>query len=58
MQVAKKESMYNIYTTPIMESFKGLEALPTCYKEYQDVFEKKNADMLPQHYPYDYIINL
>jgi hypothetical protein len=43
---------------PIMESIKGFEALPTCYKEYQDVFEKKNADMLPQHYLYDCAIDL
>jgi hypothetical protein len=47
-----------IYAMPVMESVKGYEALPTCYKEYQDVFEKKNVDMLSQHYLYDCVIDL
>jgi hypothetical protein len=57
MRAAKKKIMFAIYAIPITESVKGLEALPTCYKEYQDVFEKKNADLLPQHCPYDYTID-
>jgi hypothetical protein len=40
------------------ELVKGLEALPTYYKEYQDVFENKNVDMHPQHRPYNCIIDL
>jgi hypothetical protein len=58
MRAAKKKIMFAIYAIPITESVKGLEALPTCYKEYQDVFEKKNADLLPQHCPYDCTIDL
>ena len=41
MQAVKKGSMFVIYTTPITESVKGLEALPILYKEYQDVFWNK-----------------
>jgi hypothetical protein len=50
--------MFTIYATPITESIKGLEALPICYKEYQDVLEKKNIDTLSQHCLYDCTIDL
>jgi hypothetical protein len=43
MQVAMKGTMFVIYATSTTESVKGPKALPTLYKEYQDVFEKKNA---------------
>ena len=33
-------------------------ALPEQYKSYQDVFKKKNADILPQHWPYDCAIDI
>jgi hypothetical protein len=58
MRVAKKRMMFAIYAMPITESVKGPETLSTRYKEYQDVFEKKNVDMLLQHHPYDCAINL
>ena len=32
--------------------------LPEQYKSYQDVFEKKNADILPQHWLYDCAIDI
>jgi hypothetical protein len=32
--------------------------IPDIYKEYTDVFEKKNADLLPEHRPYDIAIDL
>jgi hypothetical protein len=54
MRVAKKDSMFAIYAMPIMESIKGPEPLSIRYKEFQDVFEKKNVDMLPQHQPYNW----
>jgi hypothetical protein len=41
MRAAKKGTMFTIYTTPTTESIKGPEALPTRYKEYQDVFERR-----------------
>jgi hypothetical protein len=58
MQAIKKGTTFVIYATPIADSVKGPEALPTRYKEYQDVFEKKNTDLLPQHCPYDCTIDL
>ena len=41
MPVTNKGTTFAIYAIPITESVKRPEALPTCYKEYQDVFEKK-----------------
>jgi hypothetical protein len=32
--------------------------IPSQYKEFEDVFEKKNVDTLPKHRPYDYTIDL
>jgi hypothetical protein len=58
MQATKKRTTFAIYATPITESVKRLEALPIRYKEYQDVFEKKNEDLLPQYCLYDYAIDL
>jgi hypothetical protein len=58
MRATKKETRFAIYATPIADSVKWPEALPTHYKEYQDVFEKKNADLLPQHYSYNCTIDL
>ena len=42
----------------IIESNEKSSGLPNQYKEYQDVFEKKNADMLPQHRLYGCGIDL
>ena len=47
-----------IYANLIIESNEKSSGLPDRYKKYQDVFEKKNADMLPQHRPYDCGIDL
>jgi hypothetical protein len=38
MQAVKKRTMFTIYAMSITKSIKGPEALPTRYKEYQDVF--------------------
>ena len=35
-----------------------MSALLKQYKSYQDVFKKKNADILPQHQPYDCAIDI
>ena len=58
VKAAKQGATYMIYANSIIESNEKSSGLPYRYKEYQDVFEKKNADMLPQHRPYDCGINL
>ena len=58
VKAAKQGATYMIYANSIIESNEKSSELPDQYKEYQDVFEKKNVDMLPQHRPYDYEIDL
>jgi hypothetical protein len=58
LRATKKRTMFVIYDTPITKSINGPQALPIRYKVYQDVFEKKNADMVPQHHLYDCTIDL
>jgi hypothetical protein len=36
----------------------GVQEIPTQYHNFEDVFEKKNANILPEHHPYDYAIEL
>jgi hypothetical protein len=50
--------MSAIYATPIIESINRIVTFPTRYKKHQDVIEKKNVDMLPQHHLYDCTIDL
>ena len=58
VNAAKQGATYTIYANSIIESNEKSSGLSNRYKEYQDVFEKKNADMLPQHRPYDCGIDL
>ena len=44
--------------TPTREDATPTLVIPKQYEEFKDVFEKKNADMLPKHRPYDYAIDL
>jgi hypothetical protein len=58
MRAAKKRTTFAIYAIPIVELVKRPNVLPTRYKEYQDIFEEKNADLLPQRNPYNCTIDL
>jgi hypothetical protein len=58
IRAAKKGITFVLYVTPITESVKGHEALSTCYKKYQDIFEKKIVDLLCQYCLYDCTIDL
>jgi hypothetical protein len=55
--VAKENTPFIIYATPIQEETSST-TIPEQYKQFQDVFEKKNADILPKHRPYDCSIDL
>jgi len=48
MYVVKTSATFAIYTTPTTNAM-TTSKLPKQYKFFEDVFEKKNADMLPQH---------
>lgn len=58
IHAAKEGSTFAIYAAPISESVKTSSGIPSQYQDYQDVFEKKNADILPEHRPYDCSIDL
>ena len=58
MRAAKKGNTFAIYATPTSQSIQRPTELPAQYKQYCDVIEKKNADTLPQHQPYDCSIEL
>ena len=58
MKATKKGTMFAIYATPISESASKTNGLLLQYEEFQNVFEKKNAYTLPQHWPYDCAIEL
>jgi hypothetical protein len=58
MKATKTDTPFAIYATPTSEETTTSTNIPTQYKEFQDVFEKKNADILPEHQPYDCAIDL
>jgi hypothetical protein len=37
---------------------KGVQEIPMQHHDFKDVFERKNADMLPKHHSYDCAIEL
>ncbi|MCO5574011.1 hypothetical protein L7F22_027789 [Adiantum nelumboides] len=54
MRKAKKYPTFLIFAIPTDTSkTKIMEAFPCQYQDYRDVFEKKNADLLPKHRPFD-----
>jgi hypothetical protein len=55
---SKASAPFVIYATPISEEKTSTASIPERYKDFEDVFQKKNADMLPEHRPYDCAIDL
>jgi hypothetical protein len=47
-----------MYATPTSEEKTSTTSIPEQYKDFEDVFQKKNADILPEHRPYDCAIDL
>ncbi len=58
MRAAKNGNMFAIYAISTSQPVQEPTKLLAKYEEYRDVFEKKNADTLPQHRPYDCGIEL
>jgi hypothetical protein len=46
------------YVLPTLNVESPCHEIPSQYKEFKDVIEKKNVDTLPKHCPYDYTIDL
>jgi hypothetical protein len=58
MRVAKTGIPFVIYAIPTSRETTTSTNIPAQYKEFQDVFEKKNADILSKHRPYNCAIDL
>ncbi len=58
MQVAKEGDPFLIYALPTSKVEQPRHETPSQYKEFKDMFEKKNTDTLLKHCPYDFIIDL
>jgi hypothetical protein len=58
-RVIKKNITFVIYIAPMGSSIeKDVQEIPIQYDDFKDVFEKKNADILPEHLLYDCTIEL
>jgi hypothetical protein len=55
---AKEGAPFVIYAAPTSAEKSSTASIPELYKDFEDVFHKKNADMLPEHRPYDCPIDL
>ena len=58
LRSSKEDIPFVIYATPTSEEKTSTTGIPEQYKDFEDVFQKKNADMLPEHRPYDCAIDL
>jgi hypothetical protein len=59
IRATKKNVAFAIYATPMGSSTeKDVLEIPMQYLDFKDVFEKKNANILPEHCLYDCAIEL
>jgi len=58
MKAAKQDTSFAIHTTLTFEQVTTIIKISNEYKEFQDVFEKNNVDILPKYCPYNCAIDL
>jgi hypothetical protein len=59
VRATKKNVAFTIYAIPMGTSIEtGVQEIPMQYHDFKDVFKKKNANILPDHRPYDCAIEL
>jgi hypothetical protein len=58
MQATKKGDALFVYAILALDLGMQQYEIPIQYQDYKYVFEKKNADTLPEHWSYDCVINL
>ena len=58
VRASKKGTSFVIYAVPTSEEKASTTSIPEQYKDFEDVFLKKNAYILPEHRPYDCAIEL
>lgn len=54
----KEGAPFVIFAAPTSVEKSSSTSISEQYKDFKDVFQKKNADMLPEHRPYDCAIDL
>jgi hypothetical protein len=58
MKATKRGDAFLIYILPLPDVEPHPHDVPSQYQQFKDVFEKKNANTLSKHQPYDYTIDL
>jgi hypothetical protein len=58
IQTTKKGDAFFVYAIPSPNPRMQQHEIPIQYKDYKNVFEKKNANTLLEHWPYDCVIDL
>ncbi len=58
MQASKKGDAFFVYAIPALDLKMQQHEILIHYQNYKDIFEKKNANTLHEHQPYDYVIDL
>jgi hypothetical protein len=58
IQTTNEGDAFFVYAIPTLDPRMQQHEIPIQYKDYKDVFEKKNANTLLEHWPYDCVIDL
>ncbi len=58
MHATKKGNAFLIYLLSVLDVESPRHETPSQYKEFKDVFDKKNVNTLLKHHSYDCTINL
>jgi hypothetical protein len=58
IQAANKGDAFFVYAITVPDLGMEQHEIPIQYQDYKSIFEKKNANALPEHRPYDYVIHL
>ena len=58
VRLSKEDAPFVIYVTPTSGEKNSTAGIPEQYKDFEDVFQRKIADMLPEHRLYDCAIDL
>ena len=56
--MTKEGTPFVIYAIQVSEKKISTASIPVQYKDFEDVFQKRNVDILPEHGPYDCAIDL
>lgn len=58
MHATKERLFFALYAMSNFDGKKSFSSIPSQYQDFEDIFQKKNVDILPKHRLYDYSIDL